>query len=64
MTPFISRDLASFRNARAAFAHPLLPIRNYALTDEWLVQYAGFSENDWKAINRGNAERLFPRLKS
>jgi hypothetical protein len=49
---------------RAAFAHPLLPIRNYALTDEWLDQYAGFSEDDWKAINRGNAERLFPRLKS
>ena len=40
------------------------PIRNYELTDEWLVQYAGFSEDDWKAINRGNAERLFPRLKS
>jgi predicted TIM-barrel fold metal-dependent hydrolase len=39
------------------------PIRNYELTDEWLVQYAGFSEDDWKAINRGNAERLFPRLK-
>ncbi len=40
------------------------PIRNYELTDDWLVQYAGFSEDDWKAINRGNAERLFPRLKS
>jgi 6-methylsalicylate decarboxylase len=40
------------------------PIRNYELTDEWLVQYAGFSEDDWKAINRGNAESLFPRLKS
>lgn len=40
------------------------PIRNYELTDEWLVQYAGFSEDDWKAINRGNAERLFPRLKT
>jgi predicted TIM-barrel fold metal-dependent hydrolase len=40
------------------------PIRNYELTDEWLVKYAGFSEDDWKAINRGNAERLFPRLKS
>ena len=39
------------------------PIRNYELTDDWLVQYAGFSEDDWKAINRGNAERLFPRLK-
>ncbi len=40
------------------------PIRNYELTDDWLVQYAGFSEDDWKAINRGNAERLFPRLKT
>lgn len=39
------------------------PIRTYELTDDCLVQYAGFSEGDWKAINRGNAERLFPRLK-
>ena len=39
------------------------PIRTYELTDDWLVQYAGFSEDDWKAINRGNSERLFPRLK-
>jgi len=41
-----------------------VPIRNYELTDDGLVQYAGFSESDWKAINRGNAERLFPRLKA
>jgi predicted TIM-barrel fold metal-dependent hydrolase len=40
------------------------PIRIYELTDDGLVEYAGFSENDWKAINRGNAERLFPRLKA
>ena len=40
------------------------PIRNYELTDNGLVEYAGFSENDWKQINRGNAERLFPRLKA
>ena len=40
------------------------PIRNYELTDDWLVKYEGFSEDDWKAINRGNAERLFPRLKA
>ncbi len=40
------------------------PIRIYELTDNGLVEYAGFSENDWKAINRGNAERLFPRLTS
>ena len=40
------------------------PIRNYELTDNGIVEYAGFSENDWKDINRGNAERLFPRLKA
>jgi len=40
------------------------PIRNYELTDNGIVEYAAFSENDWKAINRGNAERLFPRLKA
>jgi len=40
------------------------PIRIYELTDNGLVEYAGFSENEWKAINRGNAERLFPRLKA
>jgi len=40
------------------------PIRNYELTDDGIVEYAGFSENDWKAVNRGNAERLFPRLKA
>jgi 6-methylsalicylate decarboxylase len=40
------------------------PIRIYELTDNGLVEYAGFSENDWKAINRGNAERVFPRLVS
>jgi len=38
------------------------PIRTCEQTEDWLVQYAGFSEDDWKAINRGNAERLFPRL--
>jgi predicted TIM-barrel fold metal-dependent hydrolase len=39
------------------------PIRNYDLTDPGLDVYPGFSESDWKAINWGNAERLFPRLK-
>ena len=40
------------------------PIRNYELTDEWLVQYANFRKTIGEAINRGNAERLFPRLKT
>jgi hypothetical protein len=40
------------------------PIRIYELTDECLVQYAGISKDGWKGINRGNAERLFPRLKT
>jgi predicted TIM-barrel fold metal-dependent hydrolase len=41
-----------------------VPIRNYDLTDGKLEKYGGFSPDDWKAINRGNAERLFPRLKA
>ncbi len=41
-----------------------VPIRNFDLTDAGLEVYSGFSEADWKAINRGNAERLFPRLKA
>ena len=40
-----------------------VPLRNYDLTDPGLDAYPGFSESDWRAINRGNAERLFPRLK-
>lgn len=40
------------------------PLRGYELTDEGLDSYTGFSPNDLQAINRGNAERLFPRLKS
>ena len=40
------------------------PLRDYELTDRLLYQYDGFSINDMKAINRGNAERLFPRLKA
>ena len=40
------------------------PVRAYPLTDVGLDQYPRFSENDWKAINRGNAEQLFPRLKA
>jgi len=41
-----------------------VPIRAYDLTDARLKDYTGFSPDDWKAINRGNAERLFPRLKA
>ena len=41
-----------------------VPIRAYDLTDDKLNSYAGFSLSDWQAINRGNAERLFPRLKA
>ncbi|HLK70319.1 MAG TPA: amidohydrolase family protein [Steroidobacteraceae bacterium] len=40
-----------------------VPIRDYALTDEPLSEFPHFSENDWQAINRSNAERLFPRLR-
>src|SRR5437879_4443425 len=39
-------------------------IRPYELTTEGLDAYGGFSTNDMRAINRGNAERLFPRLKA
>jgi predicted TIM-barrel fold metal-dependent hydrolase len=41
-----------------------VPIRAYDLTDSKLKDYSGFSFDDWKAIDRGNAERLFPRLKA
>ena len=41
-----------------------VPIREYPLTDGPLDKYPHFSEDDWKAVNRGNSERLFPRLKS
>jgi hypothetical protein len=39
-------------------------LRNYDLTDIGLDAHPGFSESDWRAINRGNAERLFPRVKA
>jgi predicted TIM-barrel fold metal-dependent hydrolase len=41
-----------------------VPLREYRLTDVDLADYEGFSGNEWKLINRGNAERLFPRLRS
>lgn len=40
------------------------PLRAYELTDEGLDVYPGFSPADWEAINRGNSEKLFPRLKA
>ena len=40
-----------------------VPLREFPLTDEGLDVYGGFSPADWRAINRGNSERLFPRLK-
>ena len=41
-----------------------VPVRAYDLTDRPLEEFDGFSPNDLKAIYRGNAERLFPRLKA
>jgi 6-methylsalicylate decarboxylase len=39
-------------------------IRDYELTTDGLDRYAGFSPADLRAIYRGNAEQLFPRLKA
>lgn len=41
-----------------------VPIRAYDLTDKPFSEYDGFSPSDLRAIYRGNAERLFPRLKA
>jgi predicted TIM-barrel fold metal-dependent hydrolase len=41
-----------------------VPLRSYELTNTGLDAFDGFSSNDLKAIYRGNAERLFPRLRS
>ena len=41
-----------------------VPIRAYDLTTTGLDEYQGFSPSDWRAINRGNAERLWPRFKT
>jgi predicted TIM-barrel fold metal-dependent hydrolase len=41
-----------------------VPLREYPLTDGPLDNYPHFSEDDWKAVNRGNSEKLFPRLKA
>jgi predicted TIM-barrel fold metal-dependent hydrolase len=42
------------------------PVQKYSLTNPGLEAYAakgGFTPVEWKAVQRGNAERLFPRLK-
>jgi predicted TIM-barrel fold metal-dependent hydrolase len=41
-----------------------VPIRDYELTTDGLDRYPGFSPADLRAIYRGNAEQLFPRLKA
>jgi len=41
-----------------------VPIREYELTTEGLDHYTGFSPADLRAIYRGNAEQLFPRLRA
>jgi 6-methylsalicylate decarboxylase len=41
-----------------------VPIRAYDLTIPGLDEYPGFSPSDRRAINRGNAEWLWPRLKT
>jgi 6-methylsalicylate decarboxylase len=41
-----------------------VPVQKYILTNPGLEAYKGFSAADRKAIDRGNAERLFPRFKS
>jgi predicted TIM-barrel fold metal-dependent hydrolase len=44
-----------------------VPAQKYVLTNPGLEAYAagsGFSPEEWKGVQRGNAERLFPRLKA
>ena len=40
------------------------PVQKYSLTNPGFAAYSGFSAADRKAIDRGNAERLFPRFKA
>jgi hypothetical protein len=58
--PYRGSNLIPFGDDRPAFTHLPLPIWNCDLTDEWFVQYAGFSEDDWKASIAATPSACFP----
>lgn len=41
-----------------------IPVKKYSLTNRGQEEHTGFSPEDWKAIDRENADRPFPRLKA